>query len=172
MRIRDILQKHGSDKQCGHKYGPFYEYLLDRRRNTCDSVLEIGIDQGFSLRAWREIFGIAQIVGIDNRPECQMDGEFRITTFCVDVKDVVAMVKLASQYAPFETIIDDGSHQLVDQITALSVLRPFLSPTGVYVIEDVLPQNAEVLIKIPGASMYDGNDFTQRGDECLVCYGR
>lgn len=172
MRIRDFFTKYGSDKQCGHKYGPMYEFLLESRRDTNLPILEIGVDQGFSMRAWREIFPTSMIVGIDNRPECQMKDVSRVTTFCVDVKDVVAMVNIANQFDPFEIIVDDGSHQLADQIVALSVLRPFLSRGGIYIIEDVLPQNAEVLRTVPGGAMYDGNEFTDRGDECLMVFGR
>lgn len=172
MKIPSILERNGTDKQCGHKYGMMYEFLLEDFRKTNNTILEIGIDQGRSIRAWREIFPFAVIVGIDMRPECMIKDEKNIVTHICDVNDVEAMVNIANLYGPFQVIIDDGSHKLTDQIIALSVLRPFLAQNGLYIIEDVMPKNAEVLRKIPGSSMYEAIAITGCADECLIVYKR
>ena len=40
--------------------------------------------------------------------------------------------------APFDLIIDDGSHRFLDQQATLHVLWPRVRPGGFYIVEDVL----------------------------------
>lgn len=172
MRISQILQKYKTDKHCGHKYGFLYEFLMEKYRNTDYPILEIGIDNGYSHYAWKEIFPQALIVGIDNRKECMIDNKSNIVTHHIDIRNIVELVKLASNYSQFQFIIDDGSHLVEDQLLALSVLRPFLTDDGLYIIEDVHPRSVELIKRIPGGSMFEMSEITGRGDECLFVFSR
>ena len=40
--------------------------------------------------------------------------------------------------APFDVIVDDGGHSMIQQITSLRYLFPLLKPGGVYFLEDLL----------------------------------
>ena len=46
------------------------------------------------------------------------------------------IAEITKFHGPFEVIIDDGSHRSEDVIPTLLMLWQFLSPNGIYVIED------------------------------------
>ena len=56
----------GTDKTLHHSYDFYYPLVLERFRPLRNAaVLEIGIDQGASLKMWLEYFPHAFIYGID-----------------------------------------------------------------------------------------------------------
>lgn len=133
-----------------HEYTPIYWDLLHHQRFMVKSVLEIGINQGCSLRMWEEFFPHAQIVGLDIDPSYLFRTD-RIACFQADQSDPASLGKaleLANR-EPYDLIIDDGSHQLGDQATSLMTLGPWLSDIGAYVIEDIPASqtHTDVLLK-------------------------
>jgi SAM-dependent methyltransferase len=140
-RLCELAMKFGTDKtpywnNCtGHCYTPFYEDLF--RGKNITRILEIGICTGASLRMWKEYFPEARIFGIDNNPFVLFNAE-RITTACCDAGNSEVLDHFISEMRiKFDLIIDDGSHLVKDQITAAQVLIPYLTPHGMYIIEDV-----------------------------------
>ncbi len=133
MNIDDILVKHGSDKATWHRYGPVYDMLFpDREKVT--AVMEIGVADGCSIRAWLEAFPLAIIVGLDQNPEIQIDKRAIIQQG--NQRDRNAVLSCARN-RQFDLIIDDASHILHDQLACLFWLWPFLKPGGVYVVEEM-----------------------------------
>ena len=152
MRLIELFETEGTDKA---QYAASYEVLLRARREQIHNVLEIGIGTlqpdapasmhehgasnyrpGGSLRAWRDYFPHAQIVGLDIQPDTQFD-DTRISTFICDSTDAAASKKLLETVGPFDLIIDDGSHAPDDQLTSLSNFFPAVAAGGLYAIEDV-----------------------------------
>lgn len=150
-RLCDLAKKYGCDKTVSifHDYTPFYDQLLQGR--TVTRVLEIGIGSvasmshvkdykpGASLRMWREYFPEAVIWGLDNDPGVMINEE-RIRSLPCDQGNQQSLTRVAYDLGGhFDLIIDDGSHQLKHQaLTANTLIPKLLSPTGVYVIEDVI----------------------------------
>jgi SAM-dependent methyltransferase len=130
----------GAVEHC-HEYTPVYDMLLGDYRKDVRSVLEIGINTGRSLRMWKRYFPGALIVGIDNKPECCTYDEERIVCLQADQGSPQslydALDKLPKDTPKFDLIVDDGSHEPGHQITSMLALLPFLSPVGIYVIEDI-----------------------------------
>jgi len=156
-----LLSVHGSDKDSQNSYGPLYHALFSRTREQVRLLIEVGIGTltpnvhssmyghdlpgyapGASLRAWRQFFSGAVIVGFDTQPDCMFTDE-RIVTRLVDstnLRDVDAVMR-----ALFDTgiipvadiIIDDGSHDQDDQLQTFVALYPYLREHGTYIIEDV-----------------------------------
>lgn len=58
-------QGNTTDKLRAHPYAHYYEELFKSIRNSTKSVLEIGIAQGGSIRAWEEYFPKATIYALD-----------------------------------------------------------------------------------------------------------
>lgn len=138
MNITEILSRHDTDKNTTHSYASIYEELLTPLRDTAEYVLEIGVARGGSLRAWREFFAKASIVGFDNDPRCMIKGEERIHTCYgnqLSWSDLTAFSR--SRRIQYDVIIDDGVHTIESQILSLFFLYPELKPGGIYVIEDV-----------------------------------
>jgi cephalosporin hydroxylase len=121
-----------------HEYTPVYWDLFGYWTSEVRHVLEIGINEGRSLRMWRDFFPNAQIHGLDIRYET-MIYEDRITSQQCDQNDPtsfkLALKKLGNK--KYDIIIEDGSHIYDHQVATLKVLFPsYLAPHGVLVIED------------------------------------
>lgn len=143
MNWNDIALKHKTDKSTawskmqplGHGYMQYYEKHLVLKRIT--DVLEIGIDEGNSLRMWEEIFPQAHIVGVDKNPQCKEYAGGNIDVICADAGNAGDLVALYD-FSPFDLIVDDASHKKEDVLLALDTLFSALSPGGTYVIEDMI----------------------------------
>lgn len=129
MSLRDIFKKHGTDK-ADHGYAAFYETLPEPV-----AMLECGVFRGASLRAWRERWPHARIVGVDTfqRGTAPDLGE-------LDVELIEADCRTANlaEHALLDLIVDDASHRPRDQAQVFRNLWPLLAPGGTYVIEDFL----------------------------------
>lgn len=130
----------GCDSDMCHNYTPVYHALMEGRRNTTTRLFEIGINAGSSLRMWRDYFPNAEICGMDARSECLI-WEDRINSVFADQRDVASMLTamsvLQADTNKFDWIIDDGSHEVLDQIVSMQTLLPFLKPNGAYIVEDL-----------------------------------
>ena len=112
-------------------YFHIYDRHFDRWRGKSPRVLEIGVDHGGSLQLWKHYFGDgARIVGLDIDPGCAMYAESQIEIHIGNQADVTLLKSLGQ----FDVVIDDGSHQLQDQLASFEALWPKTS--GVYLIED------------------------------------
>ncbi len=167
-----LFDRFGSDKNTWHSYGTFYDDLFpDRQAN---SILEIGVHSGASLRAWAAGFPSAQVYGIDVNPNAMLVGEERITTFCASVLDAGSLEVIGHERGPFELIVDDGSHRVVEMLHAWYSLEPFLSEGGVYVIEDISGElDLRLLLRaIPESRCVDLRSRKNQWDDLLLVVGR
>jgi hypothetical protein len=140
MSLSALAHKYGTDKYPGfrgrgpedyHSYVPFYEELLHGR--NIRKLLEIGIFEGASLRMWRDWLPWAQIYGVDIDPT-RVFQEDRIQCEALHAGCEEDIHAYAKRLGPWDVVIDDGSHQLADQIMAGQVLIPY---TKLYIIEDI-----------------------------------
>lgn len=135
MRLDELALRYGTDKSSrGHFYTRLYERFFGATRMEVESVCEVGVGSGESLRMWREYFPNALIYGVDLEHKCDM-GE-RITlleseqTNCEKLNENLHDKKL-------EIIIDDASHDQERTLKTLDCLWPILQTRGWYVIEDM-----------------------------------
>lgn len=151
-----------------HEYTPVYFDLFSKQRLLVQSVLEIGINRGCSLRMWKEFFPNATITGLDNNPDCLFN-EDRIKSYLADQSDPhsIANALQKAQTFPFDVIIDDGSHDMMDQVVTMNSLAPrLLTDIGVYVIEDIPRSDVmwqEYLIKHTPDGMVCGIIVPEKG---------
>jgi hypothetical protein len=138
--LNDLALKYGTDKArrpngSGHGYTRIYEELFRDIRYEQFNLLEIGVNEGASLRMWRDWFPNAQIYGVDIRPEYMIEDEPRIATRCMDIRKPRRPWLRAAR--PFRIVIDDGNHIANCQYNAFTLLWPMLEPGGFYIIEDL-----------------------------------
>lgn len=144
--LTEIYQKYkspvlgGGDKGTMHNYIENYEKLFKPLRNREITFLEIGVDQGHSLKMWREYFPNARIIGIDiKNPTMDVSGcEFYIC----DQSSKEHIDKILG--IPFDVIIDDGSHVLQHQMLSHLYLFPKLKKGGMYIIEDIQQPDLDI----------------------------
>jgi hypothetical protein len=184
--LRGLFDKHGTDKG---EYAKTYEILLGPIRNDVRDVLEIGIGSmlpghssmlghmpasyrpGASLRAWREFFPSASIVGLDIQADTQFSDD-RIVTFLADTASDDAPLHLRTLLEDrlFDIIVDDGSHDGGDQLHTLEACYPMLKPGGFYFVEDIavgtlLFEEPRSIVPVVGGADYFY--VTDRADEPL-----
>lgn len=119
-----------------HRYTERYRELLGPRRTKIESVLEIGIRKGASLRMWRRYLPAAAIVGIDlHLPrDLSLPG---VEMYAGDQSDAAFLRTVSDRHGPFDLVIDDGSHVARHIQASFEVLFPTVRPGGWYVIEDL-----------------------------------
>jgi hypothetical protein len=142
-----LFTKHGSDKDTVHSYSWVYEQLLGV--NDTPKILEIGIGShngfayggfppGGSLKAWREAYPNAYLVGSDI--DSQAISELDEIGFVVDQLSQDSLNNLATELEKlekFDLIVDDGFHEPHANLRTFLSLNRFIKSGGFYVIEDV-----------------------------------
>jgi len=116
-------------------YLPVYDQLWSSIRNEPVKMLEIGIGKKGSLRIWKEYFQNGDIYGADIDAD-KLFQEDRITTLITDQNNATSLQELA-QLGPFDIIIDDGGHQMFQQVNCLITMFDAVKPGGYYVVEDI-----------------------------------
>lgn len=159
MRREDIeaVFAYCSTDKLAHGYAMVYEKVPIHIRR----VFEIGVSSGHSLLAWRDLFPLATIYGLDVSA-CSPLGE-RIVVLRGDIKE------FSPSEERYDLIVDDGSHQLEDILAGWKVMRERCD--GLYVVEDVSQDIAgrlftEMLLNVPMVSVIP----TGRGgdDRCII----
>lgn len=140
-RLCALAELHGTDKRpepLGHGYTHYYHSLFAGCEDSIKKVVELGIDTGASLRMWESYFPAAIIHGIDCDP-LKLFTEDRIQCYLCDQSDPSALMDVSFRIGwDIDFMIDDGSHRPDDQALTAEIFVPLLSPTGIYIIEDVL----------------------------------
>lgn len=162
----EILKQHkwdcdkdphtGNKRFPAHTYLEVYDRLFSVYQNQAVNVLEIGILRGNSLKLWAEYFSQAHIYGADTFERVDWEGcKYEEVADSLREYDRVKLVKVNSCLDSFDErkerdafldslpdgffdiIIDDGSHELGDQIATFNNFKSKLSANGIYVIEDI-----------------------------------
>ena len=165
--LSELFETYGSDKGSNlttphaetgwppHTYADLYELLFDHCRFSMNNILECGIGTnntsvasnmgsrgrpGASLRAWRDYFPNANIVGLDVDPT-SLFVEERITTYQVDQLSRESITEFWSglHQKEFDVIIDDGLHTFKAGKSLFENSFEHLKAGGLYIIEDIRP---------------------------------
>ncbi len=179
--MREIFHSHevldadgrhlnGTDKEGpNHSYGDAYERLFtDRDKVTL--MMEIGVADGSSLCAWRDIFPNATCVGVDIHPSVRASGP-RIEFYLGDMRRRMDCLDAAGGRW-FDLIVDDATHHLSDTLCALYWLWPHVKSGGLYVVEEwdgVAGDRARIAALWPGAEVI-GTCGPHVDDEPLVVF--
>jgi hypothetical protein len=141
-----------------HGYSIQYAKLFERFKDRPINLLEIGLLRRMdrdtlgvtcpSLSMWLDYFPKAQIYGFDIDDFSQVKLP-RTHIFRGDQGKAEDLMKLVAQCPRFDIIIDDGSHASYHQQLTLKILFPHLASNGLYVIEDLHWQNAELEASLP-----------------------
>tara|TARA_R110000803_G_scaffold132777_1_gene199965 strand:- start:1042 stop:1635 length:594 start_codon:yes stop_codon:yes gene_type:complete len=162
----------GGDKGTTHSYLEHYAELLKPYRNKEVSLLEIGVQYGASLKSWKKYFKKGIITGLDIKPHCTKYEEDRIRVNIVDACNE-ELVDETFGDETFDIIIDDGSHQLPDQLKAFEILFSRLTKGGIYIIEDIqdLDSQQEHFEKLhESCEVIDIRHTKHKYDDVLVVY--
>jgi Methyltransferase domain len=119
-------------------YYDIYERHLTKFVGGEVTIVEIGVYSGGSLDMWREYFGPrCHIHGVDIAEACRAYASDQVSIWIGDQADPDFWRGFVSEVATIDVVIDDGGHQVDQQVATLEALLPHLSRGGVYVCEDV-----------------------------------
>jgi len=135
-KMECIGRKYGSDKITHHRYHEIYDSFLKNMYNKNGAMIEIGIQNGYSLNMWLELFPNAMIYGMDIGVE-HVGTRFKI--FKGDQSNINDLEKMATEIKNNQIffINDDGSHIPEHQLFTFNYLFPLLEEGGIYIIEDI-----------------------------------
>lgn len=141
MKLQEIGVKYDTDKS-HHiykqmSYLDIYEKHFEKKRMEVQTVVEIGIYKGASLKMWKEYFPNAIIYGIDIDPQTKGYEEDRIKILIGDQNNDEFLSTIKNQLTNIDILIDDGSHITEHQIKTFKYLESNIKNGGFYVIEDL-----------------------------------
>lgn len=135
--FKDVFTKYESDKSGYHTYENVYGNLFEDR-SAVNNILEVGIHLGASLRAWKELFPNANIIGLENNVE-RFFTETRIHSMYLDqsIPSTFSNFKSIMRGTQFDFIVDDGCHYKNETIATFWELLPKLNVNGYFIVEDI-----------------------------------
>jgi hypothetical protein len=87
---------------------------------------------------WKRFLGsYATIVGVDIDPTAKNYEEHQIEVRIGDQSDLAFLQSLIDEFGAFDIVLDDGSHMASHMVTTFEFLYPKISPTGLYMVEDL-----------------------------------
>lgn len=146
MNLHELARKYSTDKGVddGRKYnngtyGKNYTYIYEQIIDVLDpeTILEIGISSGASMKMWREYLPEVDITAIEINPEKFNRKKLESLNIDIIIGDQSDEKTLDNIKKTFDIIIDDGSHIVKDQIKSFETLWSKLNNGGFYVIEDL-----------------------------------
>ncbi len=147
--LDELAIKYDTDKSTkAHAYTILYDRHFSSLRDESVRILEIGIQNGFSLKTWKEYFPQGKIVGIDIVDLKHLE-EDRVSILKGSQSDTKFLIELNASHGPFDIIIDDGSHYSTDIKASFYCLFPLLKSGGIYVVEDLHTNYWERSSKFP-----------------------
>lgn len=144
MSLEEIVNNSLTDKNTCHSYLPLYQTLLEKKKETAQSVLEIGIYHGGSIKLWSDFFTNATIYGLDCN---NIDNLF--VTDIVNKEKIILYTSIDAYNENFfklnflnenikcDFMLDDGPHTLESMIQFIKLYSQIMTDDGILIIEDV-----------------------------------
>ena len=142
MSLIDLVDNARTDKNTLHSYLHLYQQLLINKKETAKNVLEIGINQGGSIKLWHDFFTNAQIYALDIMPIRDMWNEIRnkdrIKIGRFDAYDVEFFNNhFFNKKIRFDFMLDDGPHTLESMKQFINLYSQIMTENGILIIEDI-----------------------------------
>jgi hypothetical protein len=134
-RFKEIGLKFNCDKVSRHKYYEIYPEIFEKYKNEDINLFEIGVDEGKSLKVWKEYYPNCNVFGLDIQNEIFNEN---VKIFKGDQSNLNDLDNIINQIPKCDIIIDDGSHVSEHQLkTFYYLFEHLLNEGGTYVIEDI-----------------------------------
>mgnify|MGYP000476510410 CR=1 FL=1 len=174
-----INPNYGTDKGHPKSYiDKFYEDFFKKFRDNNNTIVEIGVRSGASLKLWREYFSEdSKIYGLDNLYD-KNEHSVPINNEWISGKNVEYIVgdayteEIANKFENITILIDDGPHSPDSHVRLLELYSDKIEKGGVIIIEDVgYDPNGllNILKKIPNAE-FSYFDFGTYYDNKIILF--
>ena len=137
--LQEIGQKNESDRSInliGTKtHHEYYEPIF--KLKEIKTALELGVYYGNGLITLREYLPESELIGIDVSLECYNRQINNCSLYQSSQTDVTRLNEILSKHNPLDLVIDDASHEIDKSIESFNIIFPYVSSTGIYIIEDL-----------------------------------
>jgi len=148
MSLISLIDNSKTDKNTVHSYLELYEHLLNKKKETAQNVLEVGIGNfgdknGGSIKLWRDYFTNAIIYGLDILPKERVIDELLTDNRVVLYTEIDAYneeyfnVTFLNKNMKFDFMLDDGPHTLDSMKSFIKLYSQVMTEDGILIIEDV-----------------------------------
>ena len=143
MHLEQLADNSRTDKNTNHSYLPLYQELLKRKKETAKNVLEVGIDEGGSIKLWSDFFTNATTYGIDIRSidnvwdELKNKNNIKLYTSYDAYDENTFKLNFLCKGIKFDFLLDDGPHTLESMIKFIKLYSQIMTDDGILIIEDV-----------------------------------
>lgn len=175
MTLKDLIDNRYTDKDTVHSYIDVYQTVLEPISTSATRVLEVGIQQGGSIKLWADFFQNAEIYGVDitlEKVEIDLSSP-RIRCITANAYDSEFVKSLG--YGTFDFVIDDGPHTKESMMFFAKEYVKLLKPGGVLVIEDIQSTHwvKDILMALPDtlrniAIVHDHRSLKNRWDDIFI----
>ncbi len=134
---------YGTDKARDHGYHNSYSKLF-KDRYSVKNIFEIGIGLGFSKNVWKVLYPNAKLFFVDNNLDFLIN-EDGVFSYYADQNNIDTFkdFRIKTNSIPYDLVIDDASHNFELTYSTFLEVVEWLSPTGIYVIEDIKSMDVE-----------------------------
>jgi len=175
MLLKDLIDNRYTDKDTVHSYIDVYQTVLEPISTSATRVLEVGIQQGGSIKLWADFFQNAEIYGVDitlEKLEIDLSSP-RIRCLTANAYDIDFVKSLG--YGTFDFVIDDGPHTKESMMFFAREYIKLLKPSGVLIIEDIQSEDwiYDILMSLPSsvrqiAKIHDHRSIKHRWDDLFI----
>ena len=116
---------------------PVYEKLFAPIRNTTNSILEIGVNDGGGIKMYSDYFQHAKAFAMDILPTPLGLGHGLIQYFRRNAYAAESYELMRKHGGKFALIVDDGPHDLESQKWFIEHYPSLLAPDGLAIVEDI-----------------------------------
>ena len=147
----EVVSASGSDKGTNaafppdkaHEYAPLYAKYLGPLRDRAMRVLEIGLGcgmpvEGASIPLWRRYLPCASLFMMELHGDCLQKWAPQLDGIAIGDQSLPADLAKAFALGPFQVIIDDGGHSMLQQTVTIREAMRVLPEGGLLVVEDLL----------------------------------
>jgi hypothetical protein len=118
-----------------------YERYLYDKRDKIQTMVEVGVLRGASIKMWDEYLPNAKILGLDINGEHFNEHQFssRVHLEVCDASKKVSLEAVLKKHnmESIDLFIEDGSHRVSEQVSTLEAAWKYIKSGGIYVIEDL-----------------------------------
>lgn len=114
----------------------FYNDLFSPRQQSVKNLLEIGMQNGHSMRLWRDYFANADIYGLDINKCHSLTNQNRIHPIYKNAYTSEVVDSFEKNF--FDIVIDDGPHTFPTMEFFCKNYLSLVKPGGLLILEDIV----------------------------------
>lgn len=141
LSLREIFAKVDKPADKWSRYFGVYQRYLEKYQGKDVFFIEVGVADGGSLKMWSDFFGSgSKIIGIDNDANRCSKIKYKNSNIDIVIGDQgnpYFWDEFLKDKSDINIFLDDGGHQMHQQILTFDRVFPKIKSGGIYICEDV-----------------------------------